>query len=198
MERSRDSKPDIKAIASALGAARDCAGLARALSGLDPGALTVNDYSLLSRALQTSGPPDVRIAYLGNFTLDLLPRYVDVCAAREGLRAACHVGPFGQYVQEVLDGGSALARFEPHVVLLALSLRLLRPEAVSTWSTLTAPERRHLKDEIVTHVESWVANALARLSATLLVANFPVPDHPQAGIADSNHEYGEVEFHLDL
>jgi FkbH-like protein len=198
MERSRDSKPDAKAIASALGAARDSADLARALSGLDPGKLTVNDYSQLSRALQAGAAPDVRIAYLGNFTLDLLPRYVDVCAAREGLRAACYVGPFGQYVQEVLDGGSPLVRFEPHLVLLALSLRLLRPEAVSAFSTLTAPERRHLKDEIVAHVESWIANALARLPATLLVANFPVPDHPQAGIADSNDEYGEVELHLDL
>lgn len=198
MERSRDSKPDVKAIASALGTAPDSAGLARALSGLDPGTLTVNDYSLLSRALEARGTPDVRIAYLGNFTLDLLPRYVDVCAAREGLRAASYVGPFGQHVQEVLDDGSPLARFEPHLVLLALSLRLLRPEAVSAFSTLTAPERRHLKDEVVSHVESWVANALARLPATLLVANFPVPDHPQAGIADSNDEYGEVEFHLDL
>jgi FkbH-like protein len=198
MERSRDSKPDVKAIASALGTVRDAAGLARALSGLDPGTLTVNDYSLLSRALQAGGAPDVRIAYLGNFTLDLLPRYVDVCAAREGLRAAAHVGKFGQYVQEVLDDGSALVQYQPDLVFLALSLRLLRPEAVSAWSALDPGERRHLKDEVVAHVESWVGAALARLPATLLVANFPVPDHPQAGIADSNAEYGEVEFHLDL
>lgn len=198
MERSRDSKPDVKAIASALGAARDATDLVRALADLDAGKLTVNDYSLLSRALQTGGAPDVKIAYLGNFTLDLLPRYVDVCAAREGLRAASHMGKFGQYVQEVLDDGSTLVQYRPDLVLLALSLRLLRPEAVSVWSALTAAERRHLKDEVVSHVESWVTAALARLPATLLVANFPVPDHPLAGIADSNAEYGEVEFHLDL
>jgi FkbH-like protein len=199
MERSRESKPDIKAVASALGAARDPAGLRKALAGVDLGQLSSNDYSLLSRALQAAGAePDVRIAYLSNFTLDLLPRYVDVGCAAEGLRAAGSVGKFGQHVQEVLDEGSDLHAFRPDAVLLALSLRLLRPEPMAALLSLSPAERRDLREEVVAHLESWASTAAERLPATLLIANFPVPAFPQLGVADLNADYGETELYMEL
>src|SRR5215210_72781 len=143
MDRPRDSRPDTRAIAEA----RDPAALQAAMAAITGGdleKLTANDYSLLSKALQaTPAQPDLKIAILGNFTLDLLPRYVDVHCAREGLRSAFYVGKFGQYVQEVLDEGSELARFQPDVVLLALSLRLLQPDRMAAFSSMPAEERRN-------------------------------------------------------
>ncbi|HYO14538.1 MAG TPA: HAD-IIIC family phosphatase [Thermoanaerobaculia bacterium] len=199
MERSRESKPDIKAVANALGAARDPAALRNALAGVDLGQLSSNDYSLLSRALQGAGvPPDVRIAYLSNFTLDLLPRFVDVHCAKEGLRTEGYVGKFGQHVQEVLDEGSDLHRFRPDIVLLALSLRLLRPEPVAALLSLSPDERRDLREEVVAHLESWASTAVERLPSTLLIANFPVPAFPRMGIADLNADYGETELYTEL
>jgi FkbH-like protein len=199
MERSRESKPDIKAVARSLEAARTPAALRAALAGVDPGQLSSNDHSLLSRALQAADvEPDVRIAYLSNFTLDLLPRYVDVGCAREGLRSAGYVGKFGQHVQEVLDEASDLHAFRPDVVLLALSLRLFRPEAMAALLSLPPAERRDLREEVVAHLESWASTAAERLSATLLIANFPVPAFPRMGIADLNDEYGETELYLEL
>lgn len=199
MERSRESKPDIKAVANALGAARDPAALRTALAGVDPGQLSSNETSLLSRALQGADvPPNVRIAYLSNFTLDLLPRFVDVCCAREGLRTEGYMGKFGQHVQEVLDEGSDLHRFRPDVVLLALSLSLLRPEPVAALLSLPADERRELREEVVAHLESWASTAAERLPATLLIANFPVPAFPRMGIADLNADYGETELYTEL
>lgn len=199
MEKPRDSKLDTRAIAEALGAANDAATLQRALAGLDFEKLTANDYSLFSRALQARhAPPDLKLAYLGNFTLDLLPRYVDVCCAREGLRASAYVGRFGQYAQEVLDAGSPLVELQPDLVFLALSLPLLRPEPMGAFSSLSGDERRNLREDVVSHIESWVAMALERVPATLLVANFPVPSYPLAGVADSKAEYGETEFYLEL
>lgn len=199
MERPRDSKPDIRALGEAVAGARDAAALRAALAGVEPDKLTANDYSVLSRALRAHGhAPDVKIAYLSNFTIDLLPRYVDVCCAREGLRADAYVGRFGQYVQEVLEEGSELARFQPDLVLLTLSLRLLRPEPMAGFAALPASARRELREEIVEHLASWVSAALDRLPATLLVSNFPAPAWPLAGVADAKAEYGESEFFLDL
>jgi FkbH-like protein len=199
MERSRDSKPDVRALAEALAGARDAAGLRAALAHVDLDKLTANDASVLARTLHTWGaPPDVKIAYLGNFTLDLLPRCVDLACAREGLWVSSHVGKFGQYVQEVLDEGSTLVRWQPDVVLLALSLRLLRPDRMAAFPFLSAAERRELREEVAAHLESWATAALERLPATLLITNFASPTRPLAGVADSKAEYGETEFYLDL
>jgi FkbH-like protein len=202
MERPRDSKLDVKAVAETLRKAEGAAGLAGTLAEVDLERLSAHDYSVLSRALQgglqEGGAPDVKIAYLSNFTVDLLPRYVDVCFAREGLRTASYVGGFDQYVQEVLDEGSGLARFQPDLVFLALSLRLLRPAPWANLPSLSADERRGLVLEVVDHLESWASAAVERLPGTVLVANFPTPACPGAGVADLKAEYGEAELFLEL
>ena len=199
MDRPRDSKLDIRAVAESLASAADAGALQRALVPVELEKLSANDVSLLSRTLQArAGAPDVRLACLANFTVDLLPRWVDIHFAREGLRAAHYLGGFDQYVQEVLGEGSRLAAFQPDLVLLALSLRLLRPAAWASFPSLSPAERRDLRDDVLAHVESWVLAALERLPATLLVANFPVPAQPAFGVADLNAEYGETEFFLDL
>lgn len=198
MDRPRDSKLEIRAVAEVLAGAPDAAALQRALAPVDLDKLSANDVSLLSRTLQKrSGEPDVRLAYLANFTLDLLPSRVDLGLAREGLRAAHYVGESGQYVQEVLEG-TGLAAFSPHLVLLALSLKRLRPEAWAAFPSLSPAERRDLREDVVSHVESWALAAAERIPATLLVANFPVPFQPAFGVADLNAEYGETELFLDL
>ncbi|HVR97258.1 MAG TPA: HAD-IIIC family phosphatase [Thermoanaerobaculia bacterium] len=199
MERPRDSKLDAKAVAEALRGVEDAPALRRLLSELELEKLSAQDYSVVSRALQgRAGEPDVRVAFLGNFTLDLMPRYVDVHCAREGLRAASYVGGYDQYVQEVLEEGSGLARFQPDVVFLALSLRQLRPGPWAAFPSLSPDERRELREEIVAHVESWASTAVERLSTTLVIANFPSPAWLGAGIADSAADYGEAEFFLEL
>ena len=199
MDRPRDSKLEPRAVAEALAKAPDAAALQRAILPLELEKLTSNDVSLLSRTLQARpGAPDVRLGYLANFTLDPLPRWVDLHFAREGWRAAHYVGGFGQYVQEVLGENTGLAAFSPDLVLLALSLRLLRPEAWAAFAALSPAERRDLREDVAAHVESWALAALERTPATLLVANFPVPAQPAFGVADLNAEYGETEFFLDL
>ncbi len=194
MDRPRDSKLELRAVAEALKAAPDAAALQRAIAPLDLEKLSTNDVSLLSRTLQAlPGEPDVRLAYLANFTLDLLPRWVDLAFAREGLRAAHHIS------ESMDDPG--LAKLAPHLALLALSLRRLRPEAWAAFPRLSPAERRALRQDVASHVESWalaVAERTERTAATLAVANFPVPAQACFGVADLNAEYGEIEFFLDL
>lgn len=145
----------------------------------------------------TDSRPAVHVAYLGNFTLDLLPREVEKRAAADGIRASGLLAPFGQYVQAVLDP-AALASPAPDVVFLALSLPLLRPEAFARFSALSAGERRALCDEVLEHVAEWARLARERLPATLVIANFIAPARLAAGVADARLAYPEARFHLDL
>jgi FkbH-like protein len=191
------SPPDLKSIA----AAESLPELRRALADLDLDRLAVQDYALLAGALRRLAPqasgPRVRIAYLSNFTLDLLPPAVEVRAAAAGLAVESYTVPFGQYFQAVLDG--SVAAFTPDVVFLALSLRLLRPEPLARWSALSEAERRAFREEVAEHLEAWVTAASERLGATLVLANFPSPLLPAAGaVADAKAAYGESELYLDL
>ena len=65
------------------------------------------------------GTPLQRIAVLGALTVDYLARAVACAVAQEGVFPIVHQAPFGAYVQEVLDQGSALHRFGPDLVVVA-------------------------------------------------------------------------------
>ncbi len=198
--------PDWRAAATA----PDFAALGRALGALDLERLPPEAWQPLAETCQRlsdrlpDGLPDhaqvprLRLACLGNFTLDLLPAAIVVRAAAAGLAVDTYVGAYGQYVQEALDEAGPLARFRPDLVLLALSLPRLRPEAVGRLAAATPEERRALAGEVVDHLAEWAALARERLPATLLIANFVVPAHPAAGVADLKDPYGETELYLDL
>ena len=196
---STPSKHDIRARAEVLKAAADGPALRAALAGLDLDRLGEAEHDVLARALRGSdAEADVRLAVLSNFTLDLLPRILSVRAAAEGVRTAGYVGPFAQHMQEILDPASGLHRFRPDLIFLALSLRRFRPDLMDVFATLSPDDRRALRKEIVDHLETWAAAALERVPATLLIANFPAPARPLAGMADLKADYGEAEFFLDL
>src|SRR5215213_10299897 len=176
---SNPSKHDLRARAEALKAAPDGAALRAALAGLDLDHLGPGEVDVLWRGLKATppvpplpggsecvwerglggeGPGEAgafRLAILSNFTLDLLPRFLAVRAAAEGLRTAGYTGPFDQHVQEVLNPDSGLHRFRPDVVFLALSLRRLRPQSLDSFAVLSADDRRALRDEIADHLTTW-------------------------------------------
>jgi FkbH-like protein len=146
------------------------------------------------RALRRA--PDLRIGLLGNVTLDLLPPFVTTHCARDGWLARTQVGGIGQEMQALV--APELQDFAPDLLVLVLSLRLLRPEAMAKLPALSADQRRALRDEVLDHVEQWATLAARQTRATLVVANFPAPVQPALGIADAKADYGEAEFHLDL
>jgi FkbH-like protein len=73
--------------------------------------------------LGSAGVPErlrARVALLGSFTLDPFVPVMRVEAARAGLWLDPYVAPYGQYLTEMLDAGSGLYRFRPHVTFLAI------------------------------------------------------------------------------
>ena len=65
------------------------------------------------------GTPTQRIAVLGAVTIDYLSRAIACAVVQEGVLPVLYQAPYGSYVQEVLDAGSALYRFNPELVVIA-------------------------------------------------------------------------------
>lgn len=169
----------------------------RLLRDVDFSAMTSGQYRLINRQLRAiKDGPEVRIAYLGNVTLDLLPPYVAAHNAREGWRTLSYIGGFAQHYQELHS--PKLAEFAPEVIVLILSLPLLREDAISDFTSFSEDQKRSLRDSILDEIEHWVLQATKNSQARLLVANFPLPHSLALGIADTAEQYGESEFYLDL
>ena len=171
--------------------------LRRQLMETDLTALSSADYRTFHRQLKAiETGPELRLAYLGNITLNFLPPFVAVHGAREGWLARAHIGHFGQYFQALHS--QEFADFRPEIVVLVLSLKLLRPDSMAQITALSPAERQALRDDVLGEMESWVKQALSASPATLLIGNFPLPAAPALGVADSAEAYGEMEFHLEL
>jgi FkbH-like protein len=79
----------------------------------------------LVRLFGEAPPPDlstkpVKLAVLASSTVDHLLPAIRVGALRRGLWTKIHVGPYGQYLQELHDPASGLHQFRPDCVLFAL------------------------------------------------------------------------------
>lgn len=169
----------------------------RLLRDVDFSTLTSAEYRSINRQLRgMEDGAEVRIAYLGNVTLDMLPPYVAAHNARSGWRTVAYTGGFAQHFQELHS--PRLAEFAPEVIVLVLSLPLLREDAISSFTSLNEDQRRSLRDSVLDEIEQWVLQATKNSQARLLIANFPLPHSPALGIADTADPYGEGEFHLDL
>ncbi|HSH73285.1 MAG TPA: HAD-IIIC family phosphatase [Methylophilaceae bacterium] len=155
------------------------------------------DYRALNRQLRNfQDGSGIKVAYLGNVTMDLLPPYVAAHTARLGWLTQSHVGSFGQHFQALIS--PQLQTFSAEIIVLVLSLNLLRPDDMSSFTSLSASQRKTLLDGIVDEVESWVMQAVKNTQASLLVSNFASPSVHAFGIADSSMAYGESEFYLEL
>ena len=88
-------------------------------------------YQAAARGLDRIPPgavPDrlrARVALLGSFTLDPFVPVLRVEAARAGLWLDTYVAPYGQYLSELIEPGSGLYRFRPHVTFLAVDSDVL-------------------------------------------------------------------------
>lgn len=76
-----------------------------------------------ARAESPRGFSSVRLAILASATVDHLVPTIRVSGLRRGLLIDVHVGPYGQYRQQLLDTNSPLHQLRPHIILLSLTAR---------------------------------------------------------------------------
>ncbi|NET43248.1 HAD family hydrolase [Okeania sp. SIO2B3] len=157
------------------------------------------EISLIDKSIKKlSQKPEFKIAYLGNYTIEPLPSYVNAFSVSEGIIAEEYIGSYQQYFQELLNPNSPLINYNPDLIYLDISLRELQPKIYYEYSSLSLDERKNSLNFIISHISDWLKVALNQTSANILISNFLQPNFYQTGIADLNQEYGESEFYLEL
>ena len=80
-------------------------------------------WTLFQRNAHRAAWPAARtakVAIAGSYTTTQLGAMLRLAAARIGIRIDLYESPYGQYQQDIIDRGSALYRFAPDIVLLAV------------------------------------------------------------------------------
>ncbi|HET7314095.1 HAD-IIIC family phosphatase [Salinisphaera sp.] len=129
-------------------------------------------------------PVDLKVAWVGNHTLEPALRYAAVSAFVHGVVLGSHAGGYNQHVQAVLDPGSALHAYAPDAIVISLFLRALAPSLVSGGAALSAEMRKTEAQRVLEHVEQWVEAAKTNTQAALMVCNFPRHSVTGLGLAD--------------
>jgi FkbH-like protein len=181
-------------------AAADSPSLFAALRGVDATSLSGREVDVIARSLDRlpPGSEPLRVALLGNHTMDPLATRLSVHAAVAGTNLQTLVAPWGQYAQAVLDRGSGLHEFQPRLMFLSLAMRALSPAVHGDFPGLSMAAREAERDRILAHIDDWVRAALAATNSLLLIANFQRPVHNALGTADAREPLGEAEFYLTL
>jgi FkbH-like protein len=113
------------------------------------------------RALQQlgAGPfdelPRCRLAILSSSTVDHLLPPLKVAGFRRGMLLDLHITPFGQYRQELLNPDSALAQFQPQVILFSLSARDILSSVPISASASRVDQ--HVNEHVADLVSLWQA-----------------------------------------
>jgi len=121
-------------IAEARQAAEDDEALLRRLVDLATRRLDFTQTLRLDRLLAASRDrlperaPRLRLALVGNATLDHLAPGIRIGALRRGLLVETFVAPYGQWRQQILDPASALYEFKPEAIALLLDAHALLPD----------------------------------------------------------------------
>ncbi len=161
--------------------------------------LSPQNYVALERKInQVIDVPDIKFAFLSNFTLDTLPTYAGVLAAVEGIRFGSYVGAFNQYFQEVLNEQSGLYHYDPDIIFLALSMHDLEPEVVHSFSGMSRDEKSKRFKKTFDHIANWLSLVTEKFTSTVIVCNFNLPGFNQKGVADVNDSYSEMRFYYEL
>ena len=140
----------------------------------------------------------LRIALVGNATLDHLASYISVECYRAGLRPTLYLAGFDQVRQEILDPSSGLYAFGPDVLVCAIHASRLFPRLHDDPSELSVEQRRAEGDTGLASLQGLMDTFTQRSSALVLLHNMVTPQHPALGILDWRDELGQAELFGEL
>jgi FkbH-like protein len=132
------------------------------------------------------------VAILRSFTVEPLVPLLRADAFSSGLDLAVHVGDFNAYPQELLDSESAIYRFQPDCVILAVETAGIAPDLWRGFSALDATEVDLAVSRASSNFQSWINAFRQHSQAALIVHNLEHPSWPVRGTLDSQMEPSQV------
>jgi FkbH-like protein len=139
-----------------------------------------------------------RLAILRSFTVEPVVPLCRAAAFAAGLDLTVHVGEFNAYVQEIVDGQSALYRFQPNTVILATEGRDVAPRLWNDWAALSAAEAHEEVRGVVERFRSWIVAFREHSGANLVVHSLALPETPARGVLDAQMESSQTEAFQEM
>jgi FkbH-like protein len=140
----------------------------------------------------------IRVALLGNSTLDHLASYVALECYRAGLRPSVYQAGFDQTTQEILDPASGLYGFNPDVVICAIHASRFFPQIHQDPFALTIDARRAEIGAGMSTLQDLLDVLTGRTNALVLVHNMVAPQNPAIGILDWRDELGQSALFSEI
>lgn len=132
-----------------------------------------------------------RLAILRSFTVEPIIPLLRAAGFLAGLDLTVHLGEFNSYAQEILDPGSALYRFHPDAVVLAVQARDIAADLWDRFSDLGEEERSLAASRVTRQFSDMAAAFRAHSGAHLIIHNWELPAIPSAGVLDSQDGQGQ-------
>jgi FkbH-like protein len=173
---------------------RSARGAMLGVLGLEPTTATCQAIAGLAASLDPARAEVVeqRVAFLGNMTLDL---FAPLHVAR-GLTSRLLIRPlvadYDTWAQELLDPQGRVARFDPHVIVLALHLDGLAPALTTGFLERDAAGVARDIERVADRIAEGVRALRTWSKAKLLLHSFPLPADRALGIADAAHPLGQT------
>jgi FkbH-like protein len=139
-----------------------------------------------------------RLAILRSFTVEPVVPLCRAAAFAAGLDLTVQVGEFNAYVQEIVDAESALYRFQPDTVILALESRDIAPRLWGEWAELSSSAARDEIRSVVERFQGWISAFRRHSGANLVVHSLAFPETPARGILDAQMESSQVEAFQEI
>ena len=134
-----------------------------------------------------------RLAILRSFTVEPLIPLLRAGAFAGGIDLSVHTGEFNVYAQEIFAPESALYRFQPQAVVLAIETREIVP---GLWQDFSGGEMED-HDGVIARAAGQLRERIAAFrrnsEASLIVHNFERPAVPAQGILDGQNGGGQSE-----
>ncbi len=147
----------------------------------------VAQYHRISRALKTDAEGRMlRVAVLSSCTMGFLEPFLRVELRRLGVPAELFFGGFGEIESLVLDPASALHRYQPDLVVVALRPEDMFPDLVARIGSEDGHEFAGALTSVIDRVRGLLQSIAAQARWTTLVANFAVPEPAAFGLGDAS------------
>jgi FkbH-like protein len=164
------------------------------LLGLNPTTATCQAVAGLAAGLNQKQADlvDLRVALLGNVTMDLLAPIHTARGLASRLLVRPFVAEYDTWAQELLDPNGSLESFDPHVIVLALHLESLAPGLTTHFLDLDAAGVSQEVEITAQRIEDALRALRARSRAKVLVHSFPMPVDRSLGVIDAAHPLGQT------
>ena len=142
--------------------------------------------------------PELRIAVLRNYTVEMLTPVIIGEAAMMGFRPNVYIGGYDTVLQEVLDGNSQLYQFKPQIIILTLWLETLSPFISNSFPTMEKSDVEAEEKRIIDMIENCLTSIRRNTNAVVLINNFTLPGTSSLGIYDLQTENSQTQCILKI